>query len=293
MGASLAEQASTLAEWGLPRAGLLILMSPCENRCYFCAQPAVTHPPPEDWTPPERVGALLEQNRSLGLDRLCIGGTEPLTHPSFTDALRQAKDVGFSDIELMTSGLRLAQPGVADAWRDAGITRIAVPIYSADREVHDGVCGTRCHTTLIDGLDRAQSAGLHLSLHTLALRRTVSGLPDLSRLCQERWSTSLALAPARPKDGVWDFESEAPSLAEVGAGIRDIPSTHLTLMGWPACFEADRNRGGSLVMSLYFLGQARVHAAVCTDCSARSRCAGLVSSLHTRDGSTGLRSLDA
>jgi molybdenum cofactor biosynthesis enzyme MoaA len=133
MGASLTEQASTLAEWGLPRAGLLILMSPCENRCYFCAQPAVTHPPPQDWTPPERVVALLEQNRSLGLDRLCIGGTEPVTHPSFTDALRRAKDVGFSAIELMTSGLRLSQPGVANAWRDAGITRIAVPISRSRR----------------------------------------------------------------------------------------------------------------------------------------------------------------
>jgi len=284
MAAELPEQARILAEWGLPRAGLLILMSPCENRCFFCAQPAVTHPPEADWTPWARVERLLRANHDLGLDLLCIGGTEPLTHPSFARALDLARTAGFSSVQLMTSGLRLAQPDEAKRWKTAGITHVAVPIYSAEAAVHDAVCGTPCHSRLLEGLDRAQEVGLQISLHTLALNRTLEELPALAALCQDRWRSTIALAPPRPKDGVWDFAAEAPSLAAVAAAIDGIPHDRLSLMGWPVCLDADRPRGGALVMSLYFQGQDRVQPDVCTGCAARSHCPGLVTALHDRDG---------
>ena len=47
MEAPLERQAAAMAAWQMEPAGLLILMSPCQARCFFCAQPAVTHPPEE------------------------------------------------------------------------------------------------------------------------------------------------------------------------------------------------------------------------------------------------------
>lgn len=288
MGADLAEQARILTDWGWPSTGLLILMSPCENRCYFCAQPAVTHPPRRDWTPIDRVRSLLAGNRTLGLERLCIGGTEPVSHPDFRATLKLAHQVGFSQIELMTSGLRLAERGVAADWARAGVTRVAIPIYSADAAVHDRVCGTTCHGRLLAGLDAAHAAGLQISLHTLALAPTLAGLSALADLCQTRWQSTLSLAPARPKDGVWDFEREAPSLADVTAAIAGIPRTGLHMMGWPLCFAPARQQGGATVMSIYFRGQTRTHPSVCDRCELRAACAGLVRALFERDGDAGL-----
>jgi hypothetical protein len=288
MRADLAEQARILGAWGWPSTGLLILMSPCENRCYFCAQPAVTHPPKRDWTPSDRVQSLLADNRGLGLERLCIGGTEPVTHPDFEPTLKLARQVGFSKIELMTSGLRLAERGVAADWAGAGVTHLAIPIYSADDAVHDRVCGTTCHGRLLAGLDAAHAAGLGLSLHTLALAPTLAGLSDLADLCQTRWQSTLSLAPPRPKDGVWDFDREAPSLSDVSAAISSIPRGSLNMMGWPLCFAPDRPRGGATVMSIYFRGQARIHPSVCGSCQAKPSCDGLVQALFDRDGSAGL-----
>jgi hypothetical protein len=234
------------------------------------------------------VQSLLSDNRKLGLERLCIGGTEPVSHPDFESTLTLARQVGFSQIELMTSGLRLAERGVASDWADAGVTHLAIPIYSADEAVHDRVCGTTCHRRLLDGLDAAQAAGLHLSLHTLALAPTLAGLSDLADLCQTRWQSTLSLAPPRPKDGVWDFDREAPSLAAVTAAITSIPQGSLNMMGWPLCFASDRPRGGATVMSIYFRGQARTHPGVCDSCQAKPCCDGLVQALFDRDGSDGL-----
>ena len=103
MSASISEQADTLASWGMERSGLLILMSPCHGRCIFCAQPAVTHPPPSDWTPWDRVSRYLDGNRSWFATPLHRWDG---AHQSPRRAnLRLARDVGF-DLELMTSGSR-------------------------------------------------------------------------------------------------------------------------------------------------------------------------------------------
>ena len=188
----------------------------------------------------------------------------------------------------MTSGLHLAEPCVAEQWRKAGITQVAIPVYSADAQQHNSVCGSDCHEALVSGLDQAQSAGIKLHLHTLALRRTLAGLPNLARLCQQRWAVPIALAPARPKEGVWDFNTEEPSIAEVRTVLERIPSEALTLLGWPACLDPSRDRGASLIMSLYFRGQMRGHPPVCGECAIHSGCSGLLQALHDRDGSSGL-----
>ena len=288
MAAPLTEQAATMMAWGLDPAGLLILMSPCEGRCFFCAQPAVTHPPRSDWTEWSRVEALLSENQTAGLRRLCIGGTEPTTHPDFAHALQLARSQGFESIELMTSGLALATPGVAEQWRQAGIETIAVPIYSAEAEVHDQVVGVQCHDRLLAGLDAAVAAGIRVHIHTLALRRTLPGLEALFILCRERLGATLSLAPARPKDGVWDFSTEAAGLDEVAAAMAPLPIGAVHLTGWPDCLAPDHPRLAAQVIDVYFRGQARGFGDDCADCIARPDCPGLVKALLSRDGTAGL-----
>ncbi len=288
MAAPLEEQATTMLDWGMHPAGLLILMSPCEGRCFFCAQAAVTHPPPSDWTQWTRIEALLTANRSAGLTHLCIGGTEPTTHPDFARALQLARFQGFETIELMTSGLALSEPGTAARWRAAGIETIACPIYSADPDTHDQVVGVQSHQRLIAGIDAAVKAGIGVRMHTLALRRTLPGLKSLFILCRERWGASLTLAPARPKDGVWDYASEAAGLDEVAAALEPLPRGAVHLTGWPDCMAPDHPRFAAQVIDLYFRGQVRGFGEPCRSCKSHSDCPGVVQALLARDKDAGL-----
>ena len=280
-----------MSRWGLRPAGLLIMMSPCLGRCFFCAQPAVTNPPRSEWTGWTRVASLLEENPQVGLTRLCIGGTEPTTHPDFYRALQLANDHGFTEIELMTSGVPLAEPGEAQRWRKAGIQTIATPIYSADAAVHDAVTGMACHATLLRGLDAAKQAGIEVRLHTLALTETLAGLEALAALVQERWQHPLTLAPARPKDAVWSYAQQAPSLTAVAQALGAIEPGAIQLTGWPDCLAPSHARGAAQVIDLYFRGQTRDYAETCIQCSGQPQCPGVVSALLQRDGSQGLSRL--
>ena len=291
MQAPLATQAEAIAQMGLVPSGLLILMSPCEQQCFFCAQPAVTHPPRSDWTPQDRIDELLNANADLGLQRLLIGGTEPTTHPSFALTLKRAQSMGFQHIELMTSGTRLADPGVATEWFDLGIRAIASPIYGRTPEAHDGVTGVPTHRRLLDGFDAATAAGIQVHTHTLALRRTLPELSRLAALCLERWNSPLTIAPARPKPGVWRFEQDAPSLEELIDALGDADPHSITLTGWPHCILPQLPRASADIIRLYFLGQSRQTPKTCSPCSVRTDCPGVVDALVLRDGSANLRPL--
>jgi pyruvate-formate lyase-activating enzyme len=287
MTAPLSRQLERFEAWGLPRAGLLILMSACQGRCFFCASPPVTAPGPEIVTQWQRVASWLEQNRAHGVEQLCLGGTEPPTHEHFSATLELAQQVGFRSIQLMTSGLSLDSLELARSWYSAGIRSVCVPLYAADAEVHDAVVGVPGHfERATRGLDNARAAGIEPLVHTLALRRNLAELHRLAALTQARWSSRLTIAPLRAKDEVFDFNGECVSYAQLE---RAIETADVSLIGFPLCVATETPRQAALLIELYFRAQKLVYAASCDGCSLRPKCPGLVAAQHARYGSDGLR----
>jgi len=278
MEAPLAVQRELLARWGLPEAGLLILMSKCLGRCFFCAQRVVTDPPADMITRWDPVDAWLEGNREQKLERLCLGGTEPPTHPDFYRTLKRAQEVGFREVELMTSGVQLAHPVIVQRWWEHGVRDICAPIYGASAAEHDRVVQVSGHwDRLVRGLDLACRRGMTVHLHTLALRRTLDALPALARYVAERWGARLALAPLRPKD-MFDYRAEAVGFDALAATLAD---SDVSLTGFPSCVLPDKPRAAPLLIEVYFRGQRTTYAEACATCAARDRCPGLVA-MHAR-----------
>lgn len=271
--ASPAAQLAQIKAWGLPPATLLLLMNACENRCFFCANDGVLRPAPGDITRRTDIEARLHANRGLGVSTLCIVGTEPSAHPDFDYALQLSREVGFERIELMTSGLRLAQPGVAERWFDAGICSVAVPLYGATAAVHDAVVGMPSFERTVTGLDRAQAAGMAVRVHTLALTRTLPFLAGLVEFVHARWAHPVAIAPVRPKETLFDYATQAPTLNAVADAVDGL---NVTLIGFPACVSPQTRRGAALVMDLYFRGQATRFAPACQPCLRQADCPGIV-----------------
>lgn len=288
MEAPLGEQLAALEAWGLPRAGLVILMSRCLGRCFFCAQPVVTDPPASMITRWERVAAWLEDNRELGVERLCLGGTEPPTHPDFERTLVRAAEVGFSEVELMTSGVQLADPRVAERWWELGVRAVCAPLYGTTAADHDAVVRVKGHFgRVVKGLDNAAARGMTVHVHTLALRRTVHKLGDLARAARARWGARLYVAPLRPKD-LFDFRAEAVALDALAAALE---GADVGLVGLPACVLPDKARDAPALIAIYFRGQRTVYAPPCDGCGARARCPGVVARHHEVFGDAGLHPL--
>lgn len=272
--APFAEQRERLASWGLPGSGVRMLMSSCEGRCFFCAQPEVLNMPPHMVTRPEEALAwVAEASPSVG-DRLLIGGTEPATHPVLLDVVREARGRGFARVEVMTSGLRLAQPGVAERWAEAGVSEVCVPLYATEAALHDAVVGIPGHhARLLAGLERARAAGVDVAVHTLALRRTLHDLARLADLVRARFGTPLCVAPLREKEQLFRYAEEAPSYRAVESVVR---AADVRLTGFPDCVAPEVPRGAPGIIAVYFRGQRTVQAAPCVLCARASGCPGAV-----------------
>ncbi len=285
--APYADQRAALATWGLAGTGVLMLMSSCEGRCFFCAQPEVLNMPASMVTREEAARTWVDAAVPLAGDRLLIGGTEPATHPSMLPSARLARSRGFAGVEVMTSGLRLANPGTAEAWAEAGVTEVCVPIYATQAPLHDAVVGVPGHhARLLDGLDRARAAGIRVAVHTLALRRTLEDLPWLAALATERWGARLAVAPLREKESLFRYAEEAPSLREVEAVVR---ACDVSLVGFPACVAPEVPRAAPGIIAVYFRGQRTVFAEACAPCTLAPSCPGLVPAHLALHGAADLR----
>ena len=149
LAADAAGQADRLERWGFPRAVVAMLFNACEARCFFCANPGTVAVPDAERTRWEAIEAHL-RGRPPGETRLLVGGNEPTAHPDFDRLLALASELGFTWIELMTSGLRLADPDRLARWVGWGLRSVAVPIYSVDGDVHDAICGVQLGLRLLD-----------------------------------------------------------------------------------------------------------------------------------------------
>ena len=289
---SVASQHAALSRWGFPPTRLLLLYNACAHRCFFCASAGTSDRAPGDQTPWEQIADRLSPALPSEQGRLMVGGNEPVLHPDWPRLLARAAAQGFDDVALMTSGVGLDDPTRLAEWVAHGLRSVVVPLYSASAGPHDAVVGQRAHAALLDGLDAAVAAGLKVHVHTLALRQTLAGLPELARLCDQRWGTPLVLAPVREKPALFDFQAEAADLVTLhDALVRWPASLPLRLVGLPACLDPLRSREVPLAVDLYFRSQARRFGAACTDCSARGRCPGVVQGQLEHHGEAGLRPL--
>lgn len=274
LGAPLARQLPRLEALGLGRTGLLFLQNACENRCFFCSNPGTVHVDEDRLTRAADVDAWIASAAGTQLERVCVGGTEPMLHPHFDATLAGLHAAGLSPIELMTSGLRLAEPARARQLRAWGVRAVAVPLYAAEAALHDEVVGSPgAFDRTLRGLDAAHRAGIEVLVHTLALRRTSRALPALATLVGERWGSRLAIGPTRPKQGVWDWHADAATHAELAAAVRDLD---VSLVAYPPCVAPGQARGAARVIDLYFRTTRMAHAAPCAGCSRRGSCAGVV-----------------
>ena len=278
LAAAPGEQAAWLLARGLPAVTLLPLTNACANRCFFCAGPGTVTVRPEDVTPAEHILRHLRQ-RPADVRRLLIGGNEPTLHPDFEGALRAARRLGYTRVELMTSGTTLAAG--ASAWRHLGLAEVVVPLYSADRGVHDTICGTPCFDRVVAGLDAADGAGIQVSPHTVALPETLDGLDALAQLCHDRWGARLAVGLLREKP-VFDWAKRAPRLDAVREALGRVGAYAPLPLVAPRCLspawaeELAEEAQASLLARLYFMTQRREHPSVCEGCALKPRCPGVV-----------------
>lgn len=167
----------------------------CNERCAYC-MPGELH----EWLPREGVLSFEEILRlvriaaGLGVTKVRVTGGEPLTRRGVIDLVRGIGWItGVSDLGLSTNGTLLARRydsglTTAESLRAAGVRSINISLDTLDRTLYARMTGRDFLPQVLDGIERAISAGFEqIKLNCVLMRgRNEKELVTLVRFAGER-----------------------------------------------------------------------------------------------------------
>jgi hypothetical protein len=161
----------------VPIQGLVRTGFNCNQDCGICWQG-------RDWGRfgADQVRTWIEDLYNAGARQIIISGGEPTLDPELESYVRLAKQLGFVDITLETNAIQFAKAGVAQKFRDAGVTDCFVSLHSGNAEVSDAITrapGT--HVRTVKGIQALLAANVKVNLNCVMTNEGLdhlSGLPD-------------------------------------------------------------------------------------------------------------------
>lgn len=265
----------------------LYIDGPCANDCIFCVQKKG-----DAQAELFKARLKLKENRSSGMNKLCLIGNDPLLHPQILEVVEQAKTYGFRTIEIMTSGEALANEDFTRALIQAGADSFALPLFSHTRGVHDRIVGRQgSYKKVLRGIDYASRNNANIFIHTNVLKQNLRQLLLLEAFVKQKLGRPFVALPVRPKTANLPIRKLMPSYREMTGLLKGIDC----LVGFPLCVvkkvqkEIMKDSGEiSDSMKIYLLDQKFVKLKTCSDCLFADKCLGIMSGYLNLYGNEGI-----
>ena len=120
----------------------------------------------EEW---RQVIDILAQ---VGVPHIIFTGGEPTLHPDLAELIAQAEDLGLV-CGLNTNGRKLAEPGLADRLKAAGLDHVQITLESLRPEVHEAMTGAASYNETLAGIKNSERSGLHTITNTTLTSRNL------------------------------------------------------------------------------------------------------------------------
>lgn len=144
----------------------------CDFRCVYCMSEDMTFLPKRDLLSLEELDRLCSVFVERGVRKLRITGGEPLVRRNimslFASMQRHLESGALEEMTLTTNGSQLAK--YADELRDRGVRRINVSMDTLDPDKFRTITRWGDLSKVMEGIDAAQKAGLHVKINTVALK---------------------------------------------------------------------------------------------------------------------------
>ncbi len=115
----------------------------------------------------DEIVRQLEQLRSyrpVPASALQFSGGEPTIYPRFFDAIRAAKEMGFSHIQIASNGISLADEEFAMKSAEAGLHTVYLQFDGVDDEVYEFTRGRKLYDIKCQALENIHKAGMKATL---------------------------------------------------------------------------------------------------------------------------------
>jgi radical SAM protein with 4Fe4S-binding SPASM domain len=167
-------------EW--PILSEIALTYGCQARCRFCYASAPERGPRVTDMTTDEVGTVIDRIAGEAFcPSLSFSGGEPTLRADLVELIRHAKARKLR-VNLITNGIRCAEPGYAEQLADAGLDSAQVSLEGGSADVHDVIVarpGAFAATTA--GVRALRAAGIHTHTNTTLCglnRDRLAGLVD-------------------------------------------------------------------------------------------------------------------
>ncbi len=174
----------------LPVLSEIALTYRCQNRCFFCYASA-----PERG---RRVPEMTTAEVQAVLDKIVDQAHVPSVsftggEPTLRDDLAHARSRGLR-VNLITNGLRCADPGYVARLSEAGLNSAQVSLEAGDAATHDAVVANPgAFERTLQGVRNLRAAGIHTHTNTTINTRNVDALPRLIDLLADMGQEYLSM----------------------------------------------------------------------------------------------------
>ena len=161
----------------------------CDLRCVYCMSEHMQFLPKKDLLSLEELERLCGAFVDLGVRKLRITGGEPLVRRdimTFFNAMGRRLEAGTLDeLTLTTNATQLRR--FARPLHDAGVRRVNVSLDTLDEGRFKDITRWGRFAQVLDGIDAAQEAGLHVKINAVALRGVNDDeIRSMTRWCHDR-----------------------------------------------------------------------------------------------------------
>lgn len=160
----------------------------CDFRCTYCMAENMTFLPKRDLLTLDELARLCSAFIAKGVTKIRLTGGEPLVRKNMMWLVRilgKQLGTGLEELTLTTNGSQLVR--FATELYDSGVRRINVSLDTLDPDKFRGITRWGDYSTVMDGLDAAQKAGLKIKLNTVALKGVNDlEIPDILRFAHGR-----------------------------------------------------------------------------------------------------------
>ena len=211
------DQAPMLVIWEVTQA--------CDLACVHCRASAQSERHPHELTTGQGY-ALLDEIRSFGEPLMVFTGGDPLKRPDLLDLVKYSVKIGLRT-NVTPSATPLLTPEAIDAFKAAGVSRMAISVDGPDAATHDefrGIPGTFDRAML--ALRYARDIGLDTQFQTTVTRRNMHRLPEVAEIVKEvrskMWSLFFLIVTGRALE---DDDLQAPEYEKVFEFMYELSKT--------------------------------------------------------------------
>lgn len=267
----------------------------CNNRCLFCAQghkrEGCAH------VPFQELVERMRQGRAASHELVLTGG-EPSLHPDILALVREARQMGYQQVQLQTNGRRLAYASFVDALIQAGVTEISPALHGPTADIHDAL--TRAPGSFrqtVAGIRVVRSRGLPIVSNSVVVRDNVEHLVALVGVLGKLGVGQAQLAFVHPVGTAYElFDRVVPRLSDVVEPIRACRKNaaryrmRLVTEAIPLCFLRGMEElavedtipnttvidldGMPFDYSMWRPSEGKLHGPPCDACAVKDRCEG-------------------